>query len=390
MITAAKRTKIINRSRIIREVWRSKETSRVNIASALGLNKSTISGNVNELIELGFLQEVSEGASGPQGGKKPINIRLNNSYGYILGMELSVDLCRATIIDLEGTIQYSHTEPVCLGRDNFRKECLRLLRLLQKRVEKSFPRILAIGIAIPGIVDPRKNLILYSIPLGFSETFRFCDEIASVFSVPIIIDNDANACAWGELGSCRLREPGDFIFILLELHQRNRVQSQEQISIGIGLGINGRVHYGQDFCAGEYRSIYLSSKAAGQSSLSNEEEVALESNKGLQQKFFRELAAHIGLLVNTLDLKNIVLGGACEKYGSDVIAVFEQEIANRCSYQGFEKQIRQSRQVRFSSFAENSAAYGAASMVQQRLFCDLETVECPSEIQNIHAAFGVL
>ena len=71
-----KRTKIINRFRILREIWMNKEISRVDIARALGLDKSTVSNNVKELLRMGVIVEASEGSSGPQGGRKPVNIKL--------------------------------------------------------------------------------------------------------------------------------------------------------------------------------------------------------------------------------------------------------------------------------------------------------------------------
>jgi len=51
-MATVKRTKLINRARIMREIWINREISRVDISRALELYKSTISNNVSELLEM--------------------------------------------------------------------------------------------------------------------------------------------------------------------------------------------------------------------------------------------------------------------------------------------------------------------------------------------------
>ena len=49
----------MNRSRILRVIWHHPGTSRVDVAALLGLDKSTVSSIVTELIETGLVREAA-------------------------------------------------------------------------------------------------------------------------------------------------------------------------------------------------------------------------------------------------------------------------------------------------------------------------------------------
>ena len=62
----------INTSRILRLVWQKKGISRVEIANTLNLDKSTVTKIVSSLNDIGIINEIAQGETGPQGGRKPI------------------------------------------------------------------------------------------------------------------------------------------------------------------------------------------------------------------------------------------------------------------------------------------------------------------------------
>ena len=77
-----------NISRTLEIIWRKNSVSRVEIARQLDLYRSTVSNIINYLIDVGLVLETEEGASHPQGGRKPIHLSLNESFGGILGIEI--------------------------------------------------------------------------------------------------------------------------------------------------------------------------------------------------------------------------------------------------------------------------------------------------------------
>ncbi len=64
-----------------------------------------------------------------------------------------------------------------------------------------------------------KALIRYSIPLRIEAPLDFRREVADRYDLPVFIENDANACAWGELVFHRSRRLRDFVFVLSEFRR---------------------------------------------------------------------------------------------------------------------------------------------------------------------------
>ncbi len=384
----AKRTKTINRSRILREIWINQEISRIDIARNLHLDKSTISHNIHELLELGVVDEVSEGDSGPQGGRRPVIIKFNKHFGCVLGIELRSDSFTAVAVDLEGKIIYSSFEKASIRGASLKEDFTGILNFLIKEIEQRKINILGIGVGLSGIINARDGIIKYSIPLEIVHDYAFYDKITSNFDIPIFIDNDANACVWGELAFHRQKDLKDFLFLLLEIHDIDPRKKHlcDRISVGIGLVINGNVHYGRDFSAGEFRSLLRNDTSIGQFSLNAEEQNSIESDENIQMRFFHELGAHVGLLVNTFDLTHVILGGYFEHYDGEVLKIFEEEIKKNWAYSDLYK-IK--KHIWFSSFGDQAVAYGAGGMVLNKLFTDFELMEEVSSLQNILDRFGV-
>ncbi|MFW5727668.1 MAG: ROK family transcriptional regulator [Spirochaetia bacterium] len=384
-----KRTKVINRSRIMREIWVSRETSRIEIARNLDLDKSTISNNVNELLELGIIIESTEGSSSPQGGRKPVHIKLNKSYGCVLGIEMTPDSYTAVAVDLEGEIVFSKFEKAEISGKNFKDKFKEITAALRQELELKNIKLLGIGIGVSGVVNSKDGVIKYSIPLKISKDYKFYKKIAGEIDVPVFIDNDANASVWGELAFHRRKELKDFIFLLLEVREREAEQKNAYDSIGVGVGlvINGNVHYGHDYSAGEFRSILRHEDSIGQFSLTAEEQQLVRDDKEIWHRFLHELGAHIALIVNTFNLTHIILGGQFERYDQDVSAILEEEIKKNWPYP-YAYEVR--KNIWLSAFGDQAVAYGAAGMVLNKLFSDLEILEEYSGQLDVQSEAGLL
>ena len=153
-----------------------------------------------------------------------------------------------------------------------------------------------------------------------------------------------------------------------DLHDRGRIH--ERTGVGMGIVIGGRVHYGRDFSAGEFRSVFRTPDNQGQFSLSEEEAFRLEEDPAVLARFFRELSRNIAMLVNTFNLDHVFLGGDIERYEREFEPVLAEEIQFNWPYPG-DVQCA----IRFSSLGEKAVAYGAAGMVLHRLFADLDIAE---------------
>ena len=75
-------------AKIVRTIWQNPHISRVGIAERLGLDKSTVTNQVSRLIDIGLIAETEEGSAGTHGGRRPIHLAMNRSFGRVVGIEM--------------------------------------------------------------------------------------------------------------------------------------------------------------------------------------------------------------------------------------------------------------------------------------------------------------
>ncbi len=99
--------------------------------------------------------------------------------------------------------------------------------------------IQGIGICAPGPLDPKTGIVLNPPNLPCWRNFPLADKIASVYRVPVHVDNDANAAA---LAETRWGAARGFRYVFYAT-----------IGTGIGTGIvlDGRIYHGNTGSAGE-------------------------------------------------------------------------------------------------------------------------------------------
>jgi predicted NBD/HSP70 family sugar kinase len=372
-----KRTRFINTSRVLRAIWMHRRVSRIQLARSLNLDKSTISIVVSELLKTGIIHETEEGEAGALGGRKPVFLTLNRSYGCVLGIEMRPESYTAVAVDMEGSIIYSKFELIQLSGTNFGEVFADVTQRVREELKRAGTPLLGIGIGVSGVVDSQRGIIKYSIPLQIEEALDFRETIAAAYDLPVFIENDANACAWGELAFHRDKKLRDFIFVLVEFRgARDGPRMVERTGVGMGIVIGGRVHYGHDFSAGEFRSVFRTPESRGQFSLLPDEAFRLEQDPAVLGRFFRELSKNIAMLVNTLNLDHVFLGGTIERYEREVQPVLAEEIRFNWPYPQSDLRC----DIRFSSQGEKAVAYGAAGVVLNRLFADTDIVESISRV----------
>jgi predicted NBD/HSP70 family sugar kinase len=348
----------------MREIWIHKEISRIQIAKNLGLDKSTVTSIAAELLRAGLVHETAEREAGPLGGRKPVPLTLNRRYGSVLGLELRPESYTAVATDLEGTILYSKFERAQLAGADFRDRFFDIAGRVRQELRRNEVPLLGVGVGVSGVVHPEKGLIRYSIPLQLESPFDFHGQIAQGYDLPLFLENDANACAWGELAFHRSKRLRDFLFVLAEFRDvRDRSRYHEKTAVGMGIVIGGRVHYGHSYSAGEFRSVLCTPECKGQFSLTEEEAYRIEEDPQVLSRFIRELSRNIAMIVNTFNLGHVFLGGHIERQRKEVQAVLAEEIQRNWPYPD-----EVHCHIHFSSLGEKAVAYGAAGMVLHHVF----------------------
>lgn len=315
-----------------------------------------------------MVKETTQGEAGPHGGRKPVFLTLNRSYGCVLGIELRPESYTAVAVDLEGNILYSKFELVQVSGETFREVFSDVTTRLREELQRLDIPLLGIGLGVSGVVDPQRGTIRYSIPLRMDSTFDFRKQISEDYDLPLFLENDANACAWGELAFHRVKNLQDFLFLLVEFRDiTDRRRLHEKTAVGIGIVIGGSVHYGHRYSAGEFRSILCTPKSNGQFSLTGEDAVRIEEDGEILSRFIRELSRNIAMVVNTFNLSHVFLGGHIERYKREVQSELFEAIQKNWPYPDEVKCT-----IQFSSLGDRAVAYGAAGMVLRRIFTDAE------------------
>lgn len=363
--------KRLNFSRVLRAIWLNKGISRVEIAKNIRVDKSTVSNIVSVLLNMGIVLETEEGEAGPHGGRKPIFLTVNDKFGYFIGFEIQNDYFRATVVDLDGKIILKDSGPLVVRGTNVVEEILHLYKRIKQELDSRNIPILGVCIGCPGVINPREGQIKYSVQLEIFEPLNIVEQLSKEIDVPLFLENDANCCSWGELSYNKTSRLRDFIFVMGTYHKQ-LVEDTYQYSIGVGLGIviNGKVHHGLDFSSGEFRSVFWKDTSNGQFSSTIDPMQGMFANKEQLIEQASELSKNVALLVNTLNLSHVFLGGFISTYKDDIIKVFDNAIQYNWPYP-----TDAACQVKLCSLGNESVAYGSAAMLMERLFAIPEIPE---------------
>jgi len=191
----AKLVRSINRSAILNLIRTRQPISRVDIARTTGLNKSTVSNIVNDLISDNLIAEQELQDQNP--GRNPIQLSLKQGTHFVGAVNLDSVVSRVAIVDINGNLIQKTRFPSQPDSDPETLIQLAAGQLSKIQKQTGIRRLEGIGISIAGIVDRAKeyvhvapNLNWYNLEIGtlvrryFDNPGYFCFE------------NDAKASAF--------------------------------------------------------------------------------------------------------------------------------------------------------------------------------------------------
>ena len=132
-----------------------------------------------------------------------------------LGIDLGGTNIAAGIVNKNGEILKKLSCPTLPGRpfDEIIGDMAELCSNLLSISSITEDEIKAIGIGSPGAIDNKNGVVLYAGNLNWTNA-AICDELNKYYNIPINLENDANAAAYGEYAMCG-KKVKDFIFITL-------------------------------------------------------------------------------------------------------------------------------------------------------------------------------
>lgn len=181
----------MNRSLVIKLLRKKQVCSRADLAKESGLNTSTITNIVNELIKWGLIVEtgVIDGAK----GRRSIGITLNSAPYKIIGIRLARKWIAIGLYDLNGNEYGTKQIPILKSDDS-----MTALNKMKEMISEAFRanpdgRIIAIGLVTPGPLIRSEGRIALMTHFPGWEKINIKEELTNDYGVPVYIEHDANA-----------------------------------------------------------------------------------------------------------------------------------------------------------------------------------------------------
>jgi glucokinase len=165
---------------------------------------------------------------------------MTSSEQVFIGIDLGGSTLKAALITRDGEIiqetRYEADQP---RPDALFDQLVQVALSLRDNKFGAGP-VAAIGVGIPGLVNRRTNRIEVMPNQPSLPQIDLTSELSRATELPVILDNDANACAYGELQVGAARGRHEVFFVTLGT------------GIGAGLIINGQIYRGAAGFAGEF------------------------------------------------------------------------------------------------------------------------------------------
>ncbi len=221
-----------NRFQLLRLMQQHGPQRRAELSKASGIRISSVINLTNELVEEGVLvlQE-------PDHPRSPLGFT-SNRWFVAVGTVMA-DCIEFAQVGLEGRVENYTRRPI---GSEFSADAIQaaLIEGLEA-VRSTCPgRLFGFGVSLAGITDPGQGLWHSAIHFPNIHRVPLAASLSHALGVPVMLENDTRASLWGALWF----EPR-----LASL--RNVVYLSLCTGIGSALLINGRLHTGAHFWAGE-------------------------------------------------------------------------------------------------------------------------------------------
>lgn len=235
----------INKQIVLTYVRDRAPISRAEIARETALQRSTVSAIVDDLQLDGLIEEIGTGDS--TGGRKPTLLKIRTGIPVAIGVDITPRYTTIALADLAGQVLKENTFPTSPDADYMSEQ---IIKGVEKHVLDNKKHHLEVGISVPGVADQATGRVRY-IPYFQWSNWEISRQITTKTSLPVTIDNDANAIALAELWF------GD------EVNRRDKNFITVLVAEGVGTGIvfDGQVYRGERGAAGEFGHMIVSENA---------------------------------------------------------------------------------------------------------------------------------
>ncbi|MFZ9090254.1 MAG: ROK family protein [Planctomycetaceae bacterium] len=134
-----------------------------------------------------------------------------------LGIDLGGTNIKAGLVDNAGTVLGSASVPTeaCGGPDHGVSQMMRAAGQAAAAANTDLNSVTAAGLASPGTMDLRKGMLLEPTNLPGWDSFPIRQRVEDAVGKPVVLQNDANAAAYGEYWAGQAKNAGSMAFYTL-------------------------------------------------------------------------------------------------------------------------------------------------------------------------------
>lgn len=221
-----------------------KPRTRAKLAQITGLSRPTVTQRIDQLLELGLIAPVQDAAS--TGGRPSSQIAFNPRARVVLAADLGALHARFAVTDLNGELlaEVSSTRDIASGPESAIEWILESANQLLPGLGYGPEHVAGIGIGVPGPVEFSTGRPINPPIMPGWDRFDIPAAIRAHIDAPVLVDNDVNIMALGELATS-WRGVTDLIFV--------------KVASGIGAGVisGGSLRRGANGAAGDIGHIAI-------------------------------------------------------------------------------------------------------------------------------------
>jgi predicted NBD/HSP70 family sugar kinase len=230
----------ILKKRIIQYLMLSGESSIADISKEIEMSVPTVTKLVVELLEEGFV--LDSGKQNTNGGRRPNAYGINPESAYFVGVDVHRKQVILGAIDFNGKKideEQLMAYPLANTPEALDELC-RIINLYIDGLPIAKEKILQVGVNLSGRISTSS---------GYSHSFFCFDErplsqiIEEKIGIPVTLENDSRAMAYGEYMAGVVKGEKNVIFININW------------GLGAGLILDGKLYYGKSGFSGEFGHI---------------------------------------------------------------------------------------------------------------------------------------
>ncbi|WP_438468993.1 DNA-binding transcriptional regulator NagC [Vibrio vulnificus] len=235
--------KQLNSAAVYRLIDQQGPISRIQVADVSQLAPASVTKITRQLLERGLIKEVAQQAS--TGGRRAISLTTEVKPFHSVAVRLGRDYVQFCLYDLGGTaLAQDQHDFRYTNQSDLQQGLTSLLKDFIGRCQGKIDQLIAIGITLPGLVNPTTGVVEY-MPNTDIDKLALGEIIREKFGIECFVGNDVRGMALAEHYFGASQDCQDSI--LVSVHR----------GTGAGIIVNGQVFLGFNRNVGEIGHIQI-------------------------------------------------------------------------------------------------------------------------------------